>query len=68
MVEITCNSGYNVIGTSEIVCQADGSWSGTPTCDPLGKQYKCSHIFRFFSDLGKNLDHISFSLNITGSI
>ena len=26
----TCNTGYNVTGSSERTCQSDGSWSGSP--------------------------------------
>ncbi|XP_078583742.1 CUB and sushi domain-containing protein 3-like [Branchiostoma floridae x Branchiostoma japonicum] len=29
----TCNMGYNMVGTSTLTCQADGTWSGAaPTC------------------------------------
>ncbi|XP_019614393.1 PREDICTED: sushi, von Willebrand factor type A, EGF and pentraxin domain-containing protein 1-like [Branchiostoma belcheri] len=29
----TCDAGYNLVGTSTLTCQADGTWSGTPpTC------------------------------------
>ena len=34
---ISCNDGYEISGTAEITCQADGTWSATPTCDPSGK-------------------------------
>ena len=36
VIEITCNAGYVIVGTSTIECQADGTWSGSPTCDPSG--------------------------------
>ncbi|XP_078598028.1 sushi, von Willebrand factor type A, EGF and pentraxin domain-containing protein 1-like [Branchiostoma floridae x Branchiostoma japonicum] len=29
----TCNTGYHMVGTSALSCQADGTWTGTaPTC------------------------------------
>ncbi|XP_053397191.1 sushi, von Willebrand factor type A, EGF and pentraxin domain-containing protein 1-like [Mercenaria mercenaria] len=36
MVEITCNTGYNITGESLMVCLANGSWSSSsPTCEPF---------------------------------
>ncbi|XP_078664131.1 CUB and sushi domain-containing protein 3-like [Branchiostoma floridae x Branchiostoma belcheri] len=33
MVEFTCNSGYDRVGTSSLTCQADRTWTGVaPTC------------------------------------
>ena len=33
-----CDKGYKLIGVSTIVCQADGKWSDSPTCEiPPGK-------------------------------
>ncbi|XP_053398439.1 sushi, von Willebrand factor type A, EGF and pentraxin domain-containing protein 1-like [Mercenaria mercenaria] len=34
-VVITCDDGYEIIGTSPITCQSDGTWSDLPTCHPL---------------------------------
>ncbi|XP_066265898.1 P-selectin-like [Branchiostoma lanceolatum] len=32
-VEFTCHSGYDLVGSSHITCQADGTWSdGVPDC------------------------------------
>ena len=29
----TCNTGYQLVGTSPRTCQSDGTWSGSdPTC------------------------------------
>ncbi|XP_053398307.1 CUB and sushi domain-containing protein 1-like [Mercenaria mercenaria] len=33
-IQVTCNSGYTIQGSSSIICQADGTWSDSPTCDP----------------------------------
>ena len=33
MATYTCDEGFNLIGNSTRLCQADGSWKGTdPTC------------------------------------
>ena len=37
VLSISCDTGYSVTGTADITCQADGTWTGSPTCDPLGK-------------------------------
>ena len=30
----TCNFGYDLVGDSQRICQADGTWSNmVPTCD-----------------------------------
>ncbi|XP_077974758.1 IgGFc-binding protein-like [Styela clava] len=39
-----CNTGYILVGNAEIICQADGFWSGAnPTCEkfqcPAGRKY-----------------------------
>ncbi|KAL4219781.1 scavenger receptor [Mactra antiquata] len=33
VVEISCDSGNEIIGNSTIICQADGTWSDNPVCD-----------------------------------
>ncbi|CAH1252782.1 CSMD3 [Branchiostoma lanceolatum] len=34
-VTFTCNSGYNLVGSTRLTCQADGTWSANPpTCNP----------------------------------
>ena len=35
-VTVTCDSGHVVGGSSSITCQADGTWSDSPICDPSG--------------------------------
>ena len=36
----SCDTGYNLIGSSTVVCQADGEWSGEiPVCTVTGRQY-----------------------------
>ena len=38
----TCNTGYQLIGTSTRTCQSDGTWSGSdPTCTCM---YLCAII------------------------
>lgn len=34
---ITCHAGFELIGPSTVTCQADGTWSYTPTCERKGK-------------------------------
>lgn len=36
VLNITCDTGFTLNGNSEIQCQADGTWSANPTCDPSG--------------------------------
>lgn len=36
VVEITCDAGYDLTGSSVISCQADATWSDLPTCDANG--------------------------------
>ncbi|XP_064387707.1 CUB and sushi domain-containing protein 1-like isoform X3 [Halichondria panicea] len=31
----TCNTGYQLLGSSTVTCQASGSWSTAPTCSPV---------------------------------
>lgn len=35
-VEVYCDVGYDLIGTANITCGADGTWSNVPVCDPSG--------------------------------
>ncbi|XP_051955250.1 complement receptor type 2-like [Xyrauchen texanus] len=36
VVHITCSPGFNLIGTQELRCGADGSWTpAIPTCEPV---------------------------------
>ena len=28
----TCNSGYNLVGSTTLTCQADETWGSAPTC------------------------------------
>ena len=30
-----CESGFRVVGDSTVVCQADGTWSGSATCQRM---------------------------------
>lgn len=39
VIEIMCDSGYDIIGSSTIICQADGTWSDYPICNPSGKVF-----------------------------
>ncbi|XP_053390246.1 uncharacterized protein LOC128553151 isoform X2 [Mercenaria mercenaria] len=40
VIEITCNTGFTLVGKSLIVCQTGGSWSATPpACNP----FDCGH-------------------------
>ncbi|XP_052236237.1 uncharacterized protein LOC127848005 isoform X4 [Dreissena polymorpha] len=32
IIEVKCDIGYDLRGDSRLVCQADGHWSGNPTC------------------------------------
>ncbi|XP_052259365.1 sushi, von Willebrand factor type A, EGF and pentraxin domain-containing protein 1-like [Dreissena polymorpha] len=32
IIEVKCDIGYDLRGDSRLVCQADGQWSGNPTC------------------------------------
>ncbi|KAI8494281.1 hypothetical protein Bbelb_280410 [Branchiostoma belcheri] len=37
LVKFTCGSGYDLLGNSALVCQADTTWNGTvPTCTLVG--------------------------------
>ena len=36
-VGVSCETGYSLSGSAEIVCQADGTWSDSPTCLENGK-------------------------------
>ena len=32
----SCDTGYNLVGTSAVTCQADQQWSGSPpTCESM---------------------------------
>ena len=32
-----CNSGFDLVGTQTVTCQANGMWSDPPpTCEPIG--------------------------------
>lgn len=33
---ITCHAGFTLIGPSSVTCQADGTWSYTPSCERKG--------------------------------
>ncbi|XP_035684197.1 P-selectin-like [Branchiostoma floridae] len=34
LATFTCDTGYNLVGDNPLLCQADGTWSGTaPTCE-----------------------------------
>ena len=36
----SCDTGYNLVGSSTSVCPADGEWSGEiPVCTVIGRQY-----------------------------
>ena len=32
-----CNTGYNLVGNSQTLCQADGNWETAPTCHIVGE-------------------------------
>ena len=32
-VNVTCNAGHSVIGSSDVTCQADKKWSAPGTCE-----------------------------------
>ncbi|XP_078581988.1 E-selectin-like [Branchiostoma floridae x Branchiostoma japonicum] len=37
-ITFSCDTGYNLVGSSTLTCQADGTWSGSPpTCEALKK-------------------------------
>ena len=36
----TCNTGYELTGSSERTCQSNGSWSGSDIVCRRGKKYK----------------------------
>ena len=38
-IEVTCDSGHSVTGSSVVECQADGTWSSSPTCVEDGMLY-----------------------------
>ncbi|XP_053388508.1 CUB and sushi domain-containing protein 1-like, partial [Mercenaria mercenaria] len=40
VIEITCNTGYTLIGISPIVCQPGGTWSASP---PACKPFDCGN-------------------------
>lgn len=55
-ISITCNIGYELIGTANRVCQPDGNWSGdAPTCDEIfcPTPPTCEHCF-LFEDIEKS--------------
>ncbi|XP_052238372.1 sushi, von Willebrand factor type A, EGF and pentraxin domain-containing protein 1-like [Dreissena polymorpha] len=35
VVNVSCSDGYTVVGTAEITCGSDGTWTDNPVCDPL---------------------------------
>lgn len=44
VVEITCDTGYDINGDSVITCGEDGSWSSVVTCDIKGTICKDKQI------------------------
>ena len=34
----SCDPGYGIVGEAKVVCQSDGTWSGSPLCQ--GTNYK----------------------------
>ena len=40
----TCDSGYERVGSYTLVCQDDGTWSGSPLCS-LSEQYRFVILF-----------------------
>ena len=43
-IEVTCDSGHSVTGSSVVECQADGTWSSSPTCVEDGMLYRSHEI------------------------
>ena len=33
----SCDTGYNLVGNSPALCQADGNWETAPICQVVGK-------------------------------
>ena len=46
VVFASCFAGYNLVGSSMLTCQDDGTWSDAPTCFPSGTLN--NHVFGFF--------------------
>ena len=47
----TCDDDFDLVGSTTLTCQADGTWDGTaPTCDRELKDIiikVCSHIYMY---------------------
>jgi hypothetical protein len=43
VVGVDCNEGYVIREDAVIECRVDGSWSGVPNCDPIGKLWYYIH-------------------------
>ncbi|XP_078662291.1 sushi, von Willebrand factor type A, EGF and pentraxin domain-containing protein 1-like [Branchiostoma floridae x Branchiostoma belcheri] len=73
VVEFTCDSGYNLVGSTSTTCQADGTWTAiAPTCTavqcrmpraPVNGAMTGSHFYRddlhFTCDVGYYLEGAS---------
>ena len=44
-VTVSCADGYSVSGSAEILCQADGTWSDSPTCLENGKMQRLKSMY-----------------------
>jgi CUB/sushi domain-containing protein len=51
-LNVSCNIGFELVGSESITCQADSRWSEYPTCAAKGKQsvyfFYLSHLKSFF--------------------
>ena len=46
-VAYVCNDGFELQGSTSLMCQPNGQWSGQiPTCIPTGKDFKTLYITR----------------------
>lgn len=38
-IQVTCDKGLDLKGSSTISCQPDGTWSDNPVCDVSGSEH-----------------------------
>ena len=48
IIEVKCDIGYDLRGDSRLVCQADGQWSGNPTCISKGIRFHL-HVHNIYN-------------------
>ena len=47
LATLTCDANYEVTGPNPVTCQANGEWTGTPTCE--GKTIRHTIVSNFLS-------------------